>query len=232
MDSIAIISDIHGNLPALEAVLADIDARHIKNIYCLGDIVGYYCFFNEIATILDSRQIPTLMGNHDFALLNTEGVIERSKTCTHILKWQLANVQERTLRFLKTLPSQMVINHAQKSIQLVHAGLKDNIDEYLFDVSDTYFQENNFTHDVLISGHTHLTAFKRFYSGKMWLNPSSVGQPRDGNNKAAYLILDDSFNPHFIRVAYDYQQVINKMKACGFADYIAEGLKTGKKIGS
>lgn len=232
MDSIAIISDIHGNLPALEAVLTDIDARNIKKVYCLGDIVGYYCFFNEVASILENRQIPTLMGNHDFAMLNTEGVIERSKTCTHILKWQLDKAQPTTLQFLKKLPSQMAIMHAQKSIQMVHAGLRDNIDEYLFDVSDAYLQENNFTHDVLISGHTHLTAFKRFNSGKIWLNPSAVGQPRDGDNRAAYLILDGDLNPQFVRVTYDYQRVINKMRECGFADYIAEGLKRGKKIGS
>lgn len=230
MNKIAIISDIHGNMPALEAVLNDIQSKHISQIYCLGDIVGYYCFFNEVVEKINSLNIPCLLGNHDDALINRQGVIERSKTCTHILKWQLKQATPQTLTFLKTLPTHLKITHDNHKIKMIHAGLQDNIDEYVFDINDEYLTKNKFEEDVLISGHTHLTAYKKLYSAKTWFNPGSVGQPRDGNNKASYLILDESLNPEFIRVRYDYDEVIKAMKDNNFDDYISAGLKTGKKI--
>ena len=230
MNKIAVISDIHGNFPALEAVLKDIESKKITNIYCLGDLVGYYCFFNEVVEKINKLNIPTVLGNHDNALINNLGVIENSKTCTNILQWQLHNSKFETLEFLKTLPTYLQIPFFGNSIKLIHAGLIDNINEYLFDVSEKYLIENDFNDDVLISGHTHLISYKKFFNGKTWLNPGSVGQPRDGNNMASYIIIDQHLQPNFIRVNYDFNVVIDRMKELGFDDYVSIGLKTGKKI--
>jgi putative phosphoesterase len=230
MSNIAIISDIHGNLPALEAVLENIKSQNISKIYCLGDLVGYYCFFNEVVEKIKKLEIPTVLGNHDDALVNHNGVISRSKTCTNILEWQLKKANQQTIDFLKKLPKHFEIVHSEKKIKLIHAGLKDNIDEYVFDVNDSYLNNNEFNEDILISGHTHLIAYKKLFSGRTWLNPGSVGQPRDGNNKASYLIIDGNLNPHFIRVSYDFNKVIQAMAENGFEDYISVGLKTGTKI--
>jgi putative phosphoesterase len=230
MNKIAIISDIHGNLPALDAVLLDIKSRGISKIYCLGDLVGYYCFFNEVVERICELKIPTVIGNHDYALINKNGFIERSKTCTKLLKWQLENSQPDTITYLKSLPSSLEIKHGNYTIKMIHAGLEDHIDEYLFDVDDEYLARNNFSADVLISGHTHLISYKKFYSGKLWLNPGSVGQPRDGNNKASYLVLDAELNPTFVRLDYDFMKVVNSMKLYNFEDYISAGLQNGKKI--
>jgi putative phosphoesterase len=229
--SIAIISDIHGNEPALKAVLADIDRRGITSIYCLGDLVGYYCFYNEIVDMIRARNIPTIMGNHDYALVHNNGVIERSKTCTRILHWQLQGITPDNLSFLSTLPAHINLNISGKEICCVHGGLNDETDEYLFNVNDDYLKQAGFTKDVLITGHTHLPSYQRFYSGKTWLNPGSVGQPRDGINKASYLVINSDLNPEFVRIAYDYNIVVNAMKAAGFDDYISDTLITGKKIG-
>jgi putative phosphoesterase len=230
MSKVAIISDIHGNLPALEAVLDDIGSKNVTSIYCLGDLVGYYCFFDEVVKKISELKIQTILGNHDYAMINNFGVIERSKTCTHILRWQLKNASSSTISFLKNLPTHLEISHSKYSIKLIHAGLKDNIDEYLFDVSDSYLENYQFKQDVLISGHTHLPSYKKMYSGKIWLNPGSVGQPRDGNNKASYLIIDEDLNPEFVRVSYNYDLVIEAMEQNGFENYISDGLKTGKKL--
>lgn len=230
MNDLAIISDIHGNLPALEAVLADIKSRGIKNIICLGDLAGYYCGFNEVIDILRLNNIPTVMGNHDYALSFNFGVIERSKTCTHILKWQLNRCTPENFEYLRGLPLSIDHVFGNRQVKIVHGGLKDNLDEYLFDVDDEYFRSCNFNQDILITGHTHLLSYKSFYSGKIWLNPGSVGQPRDFNNSAAYLIIGEDFLPSFVRVPYDFYKVIHSMQENGFAPYISEGLRTGKKI--
>jgi putative phosphoesterase len=231
MSSIAIISDIHGNLPALEAVLEDIDEKNIDTIYCLGDLVGYYCYFNEVVEKIIDLHIPCIIGNHDFALAFNNGIIERSKTCTNILGWQLKNVRNETIANLKLLPKKMEIKFGDKSMFLVHGGLLDPIDEYLFDVNEDYFYKNNFKHDILVTGHTHLISYKKFYNGKIWLNPGSVGQPRDFDNRASYLLLNDSFDVEFVRVKYDFNKVVNRMKNLGFENYISASLLNGKKIG-
>lgn len=104
MGKIAFISDIHGNFPALQAVWADIKSRGISEIYCLGDLVGYYCQINEVISFIRDNHIPCLMGNHDYALCYNEGKITRSKTCTSILKSQLSFISITNLYFLRTLP--------------------------------------------------------------------------------------------------------------------------------
>lgn len=231
MNKIAIISDIHGNLPALEAVLHDIKEKGINDIFCLGDLVGYYCFHNEVVTLIRERNIRCLLGNHDFAIIKNKGVIERSKTCTKILTWQLETLTKENLEFLTTLPDKIEETIFEKNLFFVHAGLIDSIDEYIFDISAEYLEKNNFKQDVLIHGHTHLPNYKTFFNGKICFNPGSVGQPRNGDPRSSYLIIDSNWNFEFVKIAYNVDLVIQSMKSNGFEDYITQPLITGKKIG-
>ncbi len=231
MNSIAFISDIHGNITALDAVFEDLDRRGITEIYCLGDLVGYYCFFNEVIDAISKRNIPCLMGNHDFAIVHNNGVIERSKTCTRILSWQLPLLTSHSISFLKALEERKEIPVFGKQSLCVHAGLVDPIDEYVFDVNSEYLRNNHFVGDILISGHTHLPSYKKFFDGKAWLNPGSVGQPRDGDNRASYLVIKENFDVEFVRIPYDYRIIVNEMRKNGFDDYITDPLIAGKKIG-
>lgn len=212
--------------------MESIHAHGVERIYCLGDLVGYYCHFNEVTKLISEAQIPTVMGNHDHALVNNDGVIARSKTCTTILKWQLERLNPSNASYLRSLPSEHSFEWGGKAILMVHAGLKDPIDEYVFDVDNDYLKQLKAPNEVLVTGHTHLAAYKRFYTGRAWLNPGSVGQPRDGDPRASYLTIDEDWNVEFVRVAYDYQKLIQEMAAHGFAPYISEGLTTGKKIGA
>src|SRR5689334_2323161 len=108
MTETAIISDVHGNFPALRSVLEDIDRRGIKTVYCLGDLVGYYCQINEVIDELRRRSITCLMGNHDFAMVYRNGQIPTSKTCTRILERQIKYITPANLKFLQTLSSSLV----------------------------------------------------------------------------------------------------------------------------
>ena len=227
---VAIISDIHGNYPALKAVLDDIDSKGINEIYCLGDLVGYYCMFNEVIEEIRKRNIPCIMGNHDYALAFNNGVIERSKTCTKILMWQRGIIAHDNLDYLKSLKSSIIFSKHAIIFFCTHGGLEDNIDEYLFEVPINYFSEHNFNYDALITGHTHLPSYKSFFSGKFWINPGSVGQPRDGNIRSAYVIIDHNLKVHFERINYNTQLIVEAMKKNQFEEYIYQPLLTGKKI--
>lgn len=229
MSKIAFISDIHGNFPALKAVLEDIDKRGIDTIVCLGDLVGYYSMINEVIDIIRERNIFTVMGNHDFAMVYNKGLINRSKTCTKILGKQLLYIKKRNFNFLLGLKDYYRVIVNNKSFFCVHGGLKNRIDEYLTDSNENYFLENSFQENYLVTGHTHI--FINNISGdKIHLNPGSIGQPRDGDNRASYLIVDN-LKAQQVRVAYDIDFLVNDMVSRGFDEYIYKGLYQGKGIG-
>lgn len=232
MSKIAFISDLHGNLPALEAVLKDIEKEQVSKIYCLGDLVGYYCYFNEVVELISNKGIHCILGNHDYALVYNDGIISTSKTCTKILKWQLERASNACMTFLRNLDTSMSFEFANRFIFAVHAGLQDHLHEDLFYVSDEYFKTNSFSQDILLTGHTHLNVHMSFFNGKMWFNPGSVGQPRDKNPNACYLIIDEDLNFKFKRIEYNYNKVITAMAKLGFDNYISKGLIDGTKIGS
>jgi putative phosphoesterase len=225
----AVISDIHGNFPALRAVLNDIEKERVDTIYCLGDLVGYYCMIDEVIETIRSLKIRTLFGNHDYALLFNKGVIPRSKTCTNILTRQLSDIKKGNFEFLKTLERSFEFTIGSKSFFCVHGGLEDNIDEYVNKISEDYFVKNNFQYNVLVSGHTHIPR-NEFTGTKQYLNPGSVGQPRDGNPEASYLLLTESTSEHK-RVCYDIDYIVNEMKIRNYEPYIYEILYRGVKVG-
>lgn len=228
MNKIAFISDVHGNYPALLAVLDDIDKKNVKNIICLGDLVGYYSMINEVIETIRNRDIHTILGNHDFALVYNNGRIERSKTCTHILENQLTYISSENLVFLSELPNQLITESNGKSFFCVHGGLNDPIDEYLFETNEAYFNSHNFKNDFLVTGHIH--QFLHLKTNEIThINPGSVGQPRDNDPRASYLITD-GFQIVQHRVEYNIDEIANDMIKMGFSEYIYAGLYTGKKI--
>lgn len=229
MNKIAFISDIHGNYPALKAVLQDIDTNNVDKIYCLGDLVGYYSQINEVINAIRSRKIECILGNHDYAMIHNRGVIERSKTCTNVLTQQLGYISSDNLDFLRGLNTSLTIQVGNYKIFAVHGGLKNYVDEYLSDLSESYFDtlDKSITH--VITGHNHLPKVER-YGNILYGNSGSVGQPRDYNPMAGYVIFEDGmFSIH--RLPYNIDETIQQMKTDGFPNYIADVLPKGCKIG-
>jgi putative phosphoesterase len=217
--TIAFISDIHGNYEALKAVLSEIDGLGIDRVYCAGDVVGYYSQVNECCAELQSRKVQTVMGNHDWYMAGG-GFCSRSKSVNDCLLYQRGVIEDRHLDWLKSLPMHLQVG----GIKMVHGGWCDPIDEYLKPDED-YFER--LIGDVFVSGHTHVQSVHRFGS-KLYCNPGSVGQPRDGDPRAAFAIFDGQ-GFALRRVAYDMQKVFDLMDAAGFNDYYYGGLKTGAK---
>jgi putative phosphoesterase len=216
---IAFISDIHGNFEALKAVLAEVDRLGISQVYCAGDVVGYYSQINECCRELRERGIPCVMGNHDWYMAGG-GFCPRSRSVNDCLVYQRKIIEADHLEWLRTFPVQMRIGE----IKMVHGGWADPLDEYLKPSAD-YFER--VLGNVFLSGHTHLQTVQRF-GDKLYCNPGSVGQPRDGDPRAAFAVYENG-EFRLYRVEYDMQRVFDLMQAAGFSDYYYGGLKTGAR---
>ena len=229
MSKIAFISDIHGNYPALKAVLKDINSQKVNKIYCLGDLVGYYSQINEVIDTIREREIECIIGNHDYAMIYSNGIIKRSKTCTYVLTRQLEYITPENIDFLKGLSTSLTIEDGNNTIFAVHGGLNDYVDEYLPELSEYYFKplDKSITH--VVTAHNHLPQVEQ-YGRIRYANSGSVGQPRDHNPMSGYAIYGDG-NFTIRRVTYNCEETIQRMKYDGFPDYIGEILRKGYRIG-
>ncbi len=214
--TIGIISDIHGNFEALAAVMKELDAMEIREVYCLGDIVGYYAQVNECCDFLRKRKVPCLMGNHDWYMAGG-GYCPRSQSVNDCLRFQRTVITNVNLRWLQSCS----IHREVLGIKMVHGGWTDPIDEYL-EPSNEYF--NRITGSIFASGHTHVQMLRHF-GENTYCNPGYVGQPRDGDPRAAFATFDHDFTLH--RVEYDMNKVFKLMDKAGFTDYYYGCLKTG-----
>lgn len=216
---IAIISDIHGNYTALQEVLKSIDSMGIKDIYCLGDVVGYYTQINECAEELRKRNVKCIMGNHDWYMV-AKSFCPRSNSVNDCMKYQRTIITEENLQWLSTFPVFIQLGE----LSMVHGGWCDPIDEYL-EPSEEYFEKIGGKY--FTSGHVHLQIVQN-YGDKVYCNPGSVGQPRDGDNRAAFATFDGKdFQLH--RVEYDIDKVGELMEKAGFSGYYYGCLKTGSR---
>lgn len=216
---IAIISDIHGNFVALKEVLKDIDSRGISKIYCLGDVVGYYSQINECCDELRKRNVLCVMGNHDWYMASGKDC-ERSQSVRDCLKYQRTVIDDKNREWILSFP---VIRRVL-GISMVHGGWKNPLDEYL-EPTEEYFKK--IEGDKFVSGHTHIQGIEE-YTNKIYCNPGSVGQPRDGDNRAAYAVFDgEKFDLY--RVTYDIDKVGEMMNKAGFNPYYYGCLKDASR---
>lgn len=219
---LAIISDIHGNFPALQAVLSEIDKTGCDSVLSLGDVAGYYCMINECIDLLRQKEIINIMGNHDFYIINNE-TCPRSKSANDCLEYQRVHITEQNLDWLKN--SQLRIDTDIASF--VHGGWINNLDEYLTIFEEKYFKSEKAS--FFFSGHTHIQSLNIL--GRIsHCNPGSVGQPRDKNPKAAFALFDGE-KIFLKRVSYDIDIIAGAMDSCGFNSYYYKGLYTGSQIG-
>jgi len=215
-NALGLISDVHGNFAALSAVLGEIDKRGIKEIVCLGDTAGYYPQVNDCIDALRDREVASVMGNHDWYL--TSGRCIRSTMANVCIDYQKTKISEGNLMWLTHLPLQL----ERHGIRMVHGGWSDPLDEYL-EPSAEYFKllRGRF----FASGHSHIPQV--FTSAeKIWCNPGSVGQPRDGDPRASFAVFD-GLNFTIERVEYDVSETIKACVDAGLPKKVFGGLGAG-----
>ncbi len=246
MKKIAVISDIHGNLHALNAVISDIYSRDIDEIWCLGDIVGYGAFPEECLEIVRENCAIILGGNHDLAAAGSIDIYDFNPEALQAIEWTAENISVESRDFLANLEPLKEINLKDRKIVLSHGSPSNPVWEYVFGVYEAHrvfysLQERDAT--VSILGHSHI----QFYieekegvpeisvpektvlpEGKLAIiNPGSVGQPRDYNPNAAYAILDESLQVEFVRVPYDAGSAAEAIISAGLPVFLASRLLRG-----
>lgn len=223
--SITVFGDIHGNLPALEAVFRDIEERGLDNLYCLGDLVGYGTFPNEVVQFIRERSIPTLMGNYDQGVGNDsddcgcayKAEVDRQRGELSIA-WSNAHTTADNKAFLRALPATIPLQLDDLRVLLVH-GSPRKVNEYMFeDRSDAYFERilDAAGVDVIVCGHTHLPYHKTLPSGRQIVNAGSVGKPKDHDPRAGYVTLmadGHDLTVQFRRVPYDIERTAMAIEA-------------------
>lgn len=217
---IALISDIHGNYTALKQVLEQIDKMRVDEIYCLGDVVGYYTEINECCDELRRRNIKTVMGNHDW-YLGARSFCPRSNSVNDCIQYQKTIISKENEEWLRSLPLFLKVDE----LSLVHGGWANPIDEYMIDPTEDYFSKVEGKY--FASGHVHIQTI-RIFGDKVYCNPGSVGQPRDGDPRAAFATFENGcFQLH--RVEYDIDRVGALMEKAGFSGYYYGSLYTGSR---
>ncbi len=254
---IALFSDIHANLPALEACLNSIEDQKPDAIYCLGDLVGYNIWPNEVVNEIRKRGIPTIAGNYDFGIGRTSDDcgcayktdIEKSNGAISIsFTNQIVKGEERA--YLRALPAHIKVeyqlNNDKLNLLLVH-GSPRKINEYLFEDRDEKSLlriMHDADADIMCFGHTHKPYHRIVEDNKEQtthfrhaINIGSVGKPKDGNPKGGYVILTinerssitnkDSIQVEFIRFDYDVEMAAKAVEDSPLPNDYAESLRRG-----
>ncbi len=240
MKRVAIFSDIHANLPALEAVLADMDERGLDERYCLGDLVGYATFPNEVTETIRALKIPCIMGNYDLGVGNDSDDCGCAYKDVHSealgklsIAWSNAHTTEENKAYLRDLPAQIPLQLGDLKVMLVH-GSPRRVNEYLYeDRPDASLERllDMVESDVLVCGHTHIPYHRILPSGRHVVNEGSIGKPKDGDPRSCYVVLEGNrkdLRVEFIRVAYEVERAAQAIEASEMPHEYASMLRAGK----
>jgi diadenosine tetraphosphatase ApaH/serine/threonine PP2A family protein phosphatase len=242
---IAVLSDIHANLPALEAVAADLPS--VDQVWVLGDTVGYGPQPNEVVSTLQAMGARSVLGNHDGAAIGTVDPSWFNPDARAAIEWTAEAIDANTRSYIATLPEV----RRDADLTAVHGSPRDPIWEYITDPGVAAANLDAFETRLCLFGHTHLPVVYLadaggietipgmpgdpvpIDGGRALLNPGSVGQPRDGLPDAAYAILatngasgGDAFE--FRRVRYDIDRTQRLMRGAGLPPRLAERLSYGR----
>ena len=252
---IALFSDIHANLPALEAFFQDVDSRQPDAIYCLGDLVGYNIWPNEVANAIRKRNIPTIAGNYDFGI----GRMSKDCGCAYKTDHEKSNgnvsisftneiMNDEKRQYLRTLPAHIKVefqlNEDKLNLLLVH-GSPRKINEYLFEDREEKSLlriMRDADADVMCFGHTHKPYHRTLAETsedktryRHAINIGSVGKPKDGDPRGCYVMLyindnssilyPESIQVEFIRFEYDVEKAAKAVEDSPLPNEYADNLR-------
>jgi putative phosphoesterase len=222
---VGIISDIHSNLPALQAALREMKRLGVSRVLCAGDMVGYYTYPNEVVELAGKAKVHSIAGNHERAIVSGDHS-DLNELASLTARWTAGKLSAASLEKLRRLQPRDRLELGGRRILLVHGSPRDD-NEYVFPLTADAWPFGDIDVDVLVMGHTHVQWQGRF--GRLLaVNPGSVGQPRDRDIRAAFATLetrDLSVGLH--RVDYDRSRVVSAVTACGLPPRLSQRLQGG-----
>lgn len=239
---VAVISDTHGNLHALEAVLAAIDRDRPDAIWCLGDLVGYGPRPNSCCRAVAARAELCLAGNHDLGVLGVLDLDDFADDAAASARWTRTVLSEEARAYLAGLAP----TATRDAVELFHASPRDPVWDYVLSAEVALAALERTSAPLVLVGHSHVPlaialeggrlsggialdgSRADLFAGRWLLNPGSVGQPRDGDARASYLLLDlDAGRASFRRVEYPVALTQAEIRERGLPDLLAERLAHG-----
>jgi predicted phosphodiesterase len=244
---IAVISDIHANLPAFKAVLAEIDRVPPDELWCLGDVVGYGAQPNECASLVRERADLCLAGNHDLAALDALDISSFSPAAAEAAMWTRQQLDDDSRTFLEGLKA----TDESRDVAVYHASPRDPVWEYVLWPEQAGECIARQATRVSMVGHSHVALCFRaddegdvdatqgaqvasgttldVKEGRWLLNPGSVGQPRDGDPRAAWLVLDtEAWTATYARVEYPVEEAADSIIEAGLPEHLGRRLAVGQ----
>jgi putative phosphoesterase len=230
-ERVAVITDIHGNLPALEAALSRVEELGIDEVYCGGDLVGYGPWPNEVCRLLEQHGIPTIYGNYDYSIARDMadcGCAYRDPHDQELgelsIAWTLEHTDPASKGFMRELPFDLRFELGGKRVRLVH-GSPRKVNEYLFEDKPARTFERiarGAECDVLVFGHTHKPWIHE-YGGVLFVNCGSVGKPKDADRRGGFAVLEDAggaVDARIERFEYDVDRAAREIGPSGLpAEY-------------
>jgi predicted phosphodiesterase len=241
---IAVLSDIHGNVHALEAVLEEIEREDVHAVWCLGDVVGYGADPNDCCERIREQADVVLCGNHDMAVTGELSLEEFSRGAAIAARWTQEVLHPDHAAWLRACKPQGEAH----GVGLYHGSPRDPVWEYILDESAVRAALDLTSAELVMVGHSHIPIALQLSNGgslagglarggsepeltggRWLLNPGSVGQPRDGDPRAAYLLVDlETRRSHFRRVPYDVEQTQSEIREAGLPEALANRLAEGE----
>ena len=241
---IALLSDVHGNLPAFEAVLGDVEERGVEEVWCLGDLVGYGAQPDGCVQLARDRCDLSLAGNHDLVVTGEIPISDFSRDAAAAARWTQETISGEAMSYLKRL----VPADPEREPALYHASPRDPVWEYVLSTWQADECMEAMQPRVGAVGHSHVALwFRRDGEGQVdgsqaedgleqdlgegeWLlNPGAVGQPRDGDPRAAWLLLDtEAWSAEWRRVEYAIERAASAIEDAGLPPVLAHRLFNGQ----
>jgi predicted phosphodiesterase len=237
---VAVLSDIHGNLHALEAVLRSVDSEAPDQLWCLGDLVGYGPQPNRCCELVAERADVCLIGNHDLGVLGRIDLEDFSPDAAAAARWTMEVLEDHPRRYMESLSPRARLEQAE----IFHASPRDPVWEYVLSPEVAFLSLAATEKPLVLVGHSHIAL--RFgdehltlalceegteidLATERWLlNPGSVGQPRDGDPRAAWLLVDfDAARASYCREPYPVAETQHEIRELGLPDILAERLASG-----
>ena len=223
----AVISDIHANREALDAVLDSIEKSSIDSVICLGDIVGYGADPNYCVERVKSCTDAVVVGNHDHAAVGLTSIDYFNPYAKEAALWTMTKLTRQNSKYLKNLK----FSFSKKNLLFVHSTPdRPEMWRYVFSLTEAQWQFDRFSEKICFIGHSHVPAlYKKSGSDRRIINIGSVGQPRDRDPRAGYYIYDDEKDSgDWIRVTYDIDTAADKIRKAGLPDILAKRLYEGR----